>query len=109
MLFHQLPPEFGYIMISPVFFNAQCIKATGFCIFQRLSVIVHRPHAPPWQGRRGRFRRRNGETYRLHYAIDLHTMTSGTFKITKGFFFSRQPDRIPAAVYGGKRRSLIWY
>jgi hypothetical protein len=26
---------------------------------------------------------RNGETYRLHYAIDLHTMTSDTFKITK--------------------------
>ncbi|MDR2740696.1 MAG: hypothetical protein LBB98_00860 [Treponema sp.] len=26
---------------------------------------------------------RSGETYRLHYAIDLHTMTSDTFKITK--------------------------
>jgi hypothetical protein len=26
---------------------------------------------------------RIGETYRLHYAIDLHTMTSDTFKITK--------------------------
>jgi hypothetical protein len=25
----------------------------------------------------------SGETYRLHYAIDLHTMTSDTFKITK--------------------------
>jgi hypothetical protein len=27
--------------------------------------------------------RLNGETYRPHYAIDLHTMTSETFKITK--------------------------
>ncbi|MDR2802698.1 MAG: hypothetical protein LBB22_00220 [Treponema sp.] len=26
---------------------------------------------------------RIGETYRLHYAIDLHMMTSDTFKITK--------------------------
>jgi hypothetical protein len=26
---------------------------------------------------------RNGETYRLHYAIDLHTMTGDTFNITK--------------------------
>jgi hypothetical protein len=26
---------------------------------------------------------RSGETYRLHYAIDPHTMTSGTFNITK--------------------------
>ncbi|MDR2743408.1 MAG: hypothetical protein LBB98_14845, partial [Treponema sp.] len=26
---------------------------------------------------------RSGETSRLHYAIDLHTMTSDTFKITK--------------------------
>jgi hypothetical protein len=26
---------------------------------------------------------RSGETYRLHYAIDLHTMTSDTFKIPK--------------------------
>jgi hypothetical protein len=26
---------------------------------------------------------RSGKTYRLHYAIDLHTMTSDTFKITK--------------------------
>ncbi|MDR2444686.1 MAG: transposase, partial [Spirochaetaceae bacterium] len=25
----------------------------------------------------------NGETYHLHYAIELHTMTSDTFKITK--------------------------
>jgi hypothetical protein len=26
---------------------------------------------------------RSGKIYRLHYAIDLHTMTSDTFKITK--------------------------
>jgi hypothetical protein len=26
---------------------------------------------------------RSRETYRLHYAIDLHTMTGGTFNITK--------------------------
>jgi hypothetical protein len=51
---------------------------------------------------------RSGETYRLHYAIDIHTMTSDTFKITKGetgetlsnFTFRRGDVVIADRVYG---------